>query len=642
MADPAAGDDTVSGGFGGPVRSAGRWWLRFGLGPLVLRWWRRRGLRARVTIIAAMGLIAAMIAIDLLLFNALRVSLTRSVDDTARSGADEVATLFNGGRLPDPVLAGDITIQVLGPDGRVFDVSPDADRLVPIVPLAEARALAHGGGALLLQGAPFDMPTALRVVVVPANNGYLVIAAVPFSAASGSLNVVARALVFVTPLLFIAFTGAIWLVTGSTLRPIGALRRGAARVTVTGVPADLPVPEARDEVRLLALTLNDMLSQLAAAQQRQRVLVSDTAHELRSPIASIRTQLEVALDFPESQDWATTARDVHADVLRLARLTEDLLLLARLDEQAGLAASGRPAPDRANGANGTAGANGGRTVSSELARRGELVDLAALSRSVACRYADARVQVTARVRPAPDADGAAVRPAPDANDAAAQPASGPHGAAQPALDGDGAAAPPGPELNGAAARPAPGATARPGPDPDDAAQAPDATDAGSAAKAAVTTGTAGVGDCAVLVHGVPERLERLLVNLVDNAVRYAKSSVTVAVRRDGPWAELSVTDDGPGIPAADRERAFGRFTRLDDARSRDGEEAGGAGLGLAIVRATAQAHGGTAVLEGAEGAASPTDGRSGAATPGGAARSATGLRAIVRLPAAAQPTRLGS
>ncbi len=83
-----------------------------------------------------------------------------------------------------------------------------------------------------------------------------------------------------------------------------------------------------------------MLSRLAAAQQRQRSLVSDTAHELRSPIASIRTQLEVALDHPSGQDWASTARDVHADVLRLARLAEDLLLLARLDEQADLGDTG--------------------------------------------------------------------------------------------------------------------------------------------------------------------------------------------------------------------------------------------------------------------------------------------------------------
>jgi signal transduction histidine kinase len=294
-------------------------------------------------------------------------------------------------------------------------------------------------------------------------------------------------------------------VTGSTLRPIGALRRGAARVTATAVPSDLPVPEARDEVRLLALTLNDMLTRLAEAQQRQRALVSDTAHELRSPIASIRTQLEVALDFPATQDWETTARDVHADVLRLARLAEDLLLLARLDEQAGQAGQARP--------------GGGMSV-----------DLAELCRSVVCRYADSSVPVTVVV----------------------------------------------PETT------APGGS--------------------------------------VAVAGDWARLDRLIVNLVDNAVRYAKSSVVVSVTGDSSWAELAVTDDGPGIPTADRERAFGRFARLDDARSREGDDAGGAGLGLAIVRATAQAYGGMAVLE----PATPSDDVSG---------SVTGLRAVVRLPA---------
>ena len=127
----------------------------------------------------------------------------------------------------------------------------------------------------------------------------------------------------------------------------------------------------------------------------------------------------------------------------------------------------------------------------------------------------------------------------------------------------------------------------------------------------------------VLVAGDWARLDRLIVNLVDNAVRYAKSSVVVSVTRDGPWAELAVTDDGPGIPSADRERVFGRFARLDDARSRDGDDAGGAGLGLAIVRATAQAYGGKAVLE----PATPAD------TPAGdVSGSATGLRAVVRLP----------
>jgi signal transduction histidine kinase len=560
-------------------RTAGHWWLQHGLGPLLVRWWRRRGLRARVTLTAALGLIVAFTAADLLLFSALRVSLTNSVDDYARSGATQVAALLDAGRLPSPVpvAAGTITIQVLNASGNITDVSADADLLVPIVSVGEARELAGTGEAALVYGAPFDMPPLLRVAVVPAVDGQLVIAAVPFSEASGSLNVVARALVIFTPVLFLVFTGAIWLVTGSTLRPIGALRRGAARVTATGVPSDLPVPEAQDEVRHLALTLNDMFSRLAAAQQRQRALVSDTAHELRSPIASIRTQLEVALDFPDGQDWETTARDVHADVLRLARLAEDLLLLARLDEQAGLAA-----------ANGATSVTGSRPGASDPARRRQPVDLNLLSRSVVCRYADARVPVTVAT-PEPEAMST------EATAAVTEPAAGTVTAAVATSAAVNA------NTNG----PAVGVVI------------------GTAVGADRPAGTA-------FVHGDQERLERLLVNLVDNAVRYAQSSVTVAVHQDGTWAELSVTDDGPGIHLTDRERAFDRFARLDDARSRDGDEAGGAGLGLAIVRATAQAYGGTARLEPAQPTSHGPTRPPSSDIPG----SVSGLRAVVRLPLA--------
>jgi signal transduction histidine kinase len=444
---------------------------------------------------AALGLAVAFATVDLLLFNVLRVSLTRSVDDTARQGAAGVVALIDANRLPTPVpVAPDVTIQVLDTAGQITDVSPDSDRLVPLLTPAQAAAMARNGEATLLNGPAYGMPSLIRVTAVRAADGSLVIAAVPYSSVSGSLSVVAKALVFGTPVVFVLFTGAIWLAVGSTLRPIDLLRRGAARVTGTAVPADLPVPEARDEVRSLALTLNDMLDRLAAAQQRQRALVSDTAHELRSPIASIRAQLEVALDHPAGQDWESTARDVHADVMRLARLAEDLLLLARLDERAG------------------------------TPRHDATIDLAELSASVVARYAGARVPVACE------------------------------GCAEPCL-----------------------------------------------------------------VSGDRDALDRLLVNLIDNAVRYAKSKVTVTVGREDTEVALTVTDDGPGIPDADLERAFHRFARLDDARSRDGDEGGGAGLGLAIVRATVQAYGGTAHLE-------PGDPVPAASPPG--------LRAVVRLPTA--------
>jgi signal transduction histidine kinase len=117
-----------------------------------------------------------------------------------------------------------------------------------------------------------------------------------------------------------------------------------------------------------------------------------------------------------------------------------------------------------------------------------------------------------------------------------------------------------------------------------------------------------------VVAADPDALSRLLVNLLDNAVRHAASQVCVSVRGDDGWAVLVVSDDGPGIPAGDVERAFGRFSRLDDARNRTGDDGiQGSGLGLAIVRSTAEAHGGSVSLSDA----------------------GPGLRAVVRLPLAA-------
>jgi signal transduction histidine kinase len=452
----------------------------------VAAWWRRRSLRARLTLATSAGLALALALAAVLLVNALRVSLIRGLDLSARQGAVEVAALIDQNRLPSPVpvAPGTLTIQVLDASGRITNVSPGADRLVPMLPPAQAEAAARSGQARTLSGPPLGMPSLIRVVAVAAAGQHVVIAAVSYAEVRDSLASLVKVLAIGTPLLFALLALATWLLTGYTLRPIAALRRGAAEVTETGVPRDLPVPPARDEVRSLAVTLNDMLSRLAEAQQRQRDLVSDTAHELRSPIASIRAQLEVALDHPDGLDWAETARDVHADTLRLARLAEDLLLLARLDGQ-------------------------------HLRRKP--IDLAAVCEWAAARYATARVPVRA------DAVGACV------------------------------------------------------------------------------------------VAGDQDALARLLVNLLDNAVRHAASQVCVSVREEGGWAVLTVTDDGPGIPPEEAERVFGRFARLDDARARAGEDSAGeegAGLGLAIVRSTAEAHGGSVSL--------------GDARPG--------LRAVVRLP----------
>jgi two-component system sensor histidine kinase KdpD len=96
------------------------------------------------------------------------------------------------------------------------------------------------------------------------------------------------------------------------------------------------------------------------------------------------------------------------------------------------------------------------------------------------------------------------------------------------------------------------------------------------------------------VEADPLAIEHILRNLLDNAAHYAPpgSLVTVAARADGPWVRLSVSDRGPGIAPAERERVFAPYVRLEPGASR------GAGLGLAICRRLAESQGGAIQLEG--------------------------------------------
>lgn len=94
----------------------------------------------------------------------------------------------------------------------------------------------------------------------------------------------------------------------------------------------------------------------------------------------------------------------------------------------------------------------------------------------------------------------------------------------------------------------------------------------------------------VRVQGDPTQLARALRNLAENAVRHAEAHVELGVQTPGGHVEVTVEDDGPGIPEADREPVFQRFVRLDESRAR---ASGGTGLGLAIAREITEAHGGT-------------------------------------------------
>ncbi|MEU5128373.1 sensor histidine kinase [Streptomyces mobaraensis] len=124
---------------------------------------------------------------------------------------------------------------------------------------------------------------------------------------------------------------AAWTTAGRALRPVEAIRRELEDITARSLDRRVPVPASGDEITRLALTTNAILDRLENAAELQRRFVADASHELRSPLTALRTSLEAALAHPEEADWPGAVRSALADVVRLQLLSEDLLLLARLD-----------------------------------------------------------------------------------------------------------------------------------------------------------------------------------------------------------------------------------------------------------------------------------------------------------------------
>ncbi|XVS61810.1 sensor histidine kinase [Actinosynnema sp. CA-299493] len=127
------------------------------------------------------------------------------------------------------------------------------------------------------------------------------------------------------------FGGVVWLAMGWVLRPVEAIRREMADITEHDLTRRVPVPLARNEIADLAATVNATLDRLEAAAEDNRRFVADASHELRSPIAALRAELEIATIHPDLADWPAVVDAALADTERLQHLATDLLLLARLD-----------------------------------------------------------------------------------------------------------------------------------------------------------------------------------------------------------------------------------------------------------------------------------------------------------------------
>src|SRR6185437_6117427 len=259
VADPPAGTG---------LRSRGR--------SRILRWWRWRSLRARITVLAtALFTLALALAGGILLFTVGK-SLLNTLDSSAERTGGEVAALVQSGRLPKELLAGSggvSLVQVVDENNRVLAASPGADTAVSVLrpsELAQVRA----GKNLTVAGDRASLDETVRVVGVAADiqaGQRTVLVGTDLGRVVDSSRSLARALLIGGPLMVVAMALLTWWITGLTLRPVAALQRGAAELSAAGLARSrLPVPAAEDEIHSLALTLNDMLDRLDTATSRQR------------------------------------------------------------------------------------------------------------------------------------------------------------------------------------------------------------------------------------------------------------------------------------------------------------------------------------------------------------------------------------
>jgi signal transduction histidine kinase len=300
-------------------------------------WWRRRSLRARLMTIGLLGLAVALAVGSITLYVALSVANRHDLDRRADATAAQVAELVTTGRLPDPIpVTGTESVQVVDANGRVLSASANGDRLTPLLTpdeLARART-----SPVTVSGSRLGMSSTLRVSATPVSSepgAPVVVVAEPVSDLARSQHLLVVTLLVTYPLLLLVLGLIAWRVIGAALRPVESLRSAAERVSGSGHDERLPVPESRDEIHALAVTLNSMLERLAAARDREHSFVANVAHELRSPLASLRVQVDVA-----GRHGATDEdrADLGAEVDRLSALVDDLLVLARLD-------AGEPLPE---------------------------------------------------------------------------------------------------------------------------------------------------------------------------------------------------------------------------------------------------------------------------------------------------------
>jgi signal transduction histidine kinase len=293
-------------------------------------------IRLRVALVFALALAIAFALGGWLLISQLSAANLRTTDSALAARLSQVGHDPEGETAPIAAVSpggpapGEYIAQVVDGSGRVRRVIGHAGQ----APLLTAAELSHARRhEVILTRAIDDQPVRLLAAPLPEQDGWVQIVGVSLAASDGTLRqVTAGLLIGGTAFVIVAGIGAYWLARAA-LAPVERLRREAAALSEEDTGATLQVPGTHDEIAALAGTMNDLLLRLRSALARQRAFVADASHELRTPFAVLQGELELAGRPGRSREELSEAVASAADeASRLTRITDDLLLLARGDE----------------------------------------------------------------------------------------------------------------------------------------------------------------------------------------------------------------------------------------------------------------------------------------------------------------------
>ncbi len=318
-----------------------RWWAAW---PLPLR------VSAAVTVVALVSLLLLARGSAAVVEWALAEAADTRLEAAVAAAAPKVAAGRQALVRRDLTSIGsDVTVRVLDRSGAPRDGGPR-----PEVSRDDLRRLVAGQPAETSGDRTDPTRWSGRVVTIPDGSQRLVAAAADLVGYRGIVHRSVVLLSLAAALAAAAVGSAGWSAALAALRPVTRMRAAAA-----GLPPGqrLPVPAARDELRALAEALNELLARRDVAAERVRRFTGDAAHELRSPVAAIRAQAEVASTYPDPEATTELASDIAAEAQRLSALPDDLLALARADagerlpvEPVDLAGAARQSVARLDGA----------------------------------------------------------------------------------------------------------------------------------------------------------------------------------------------------------------------------------------------------------------------------------------------------